>query len=148
MSDKSTLKLKHPGKPPASGYGPVEGGTVFHPDPEGPEGEMLQRRLVPTRGPVHRFKGKLIAEASSWREGKARWQECRLWETEGGAWIAELMGASDAGSERDITTVTVVTPGATEEERRFAVMDGFEWNTLARSMVREQLGWKLERIVP
>lgn len=103
-----------------------------------------RQRIAPTRGPVHRFVGRTIAEASSWKEGKARWQECRLWETEAGAWVAELVGCSDNQLERDIVSVTVVPPSAEEAARRLAVMDGFEWNTLARAMVRDQLGWKLE----
>jgi hypothetical protein len=115
--------------------------------PVGPDAEMIARRLSPTRGPVTKFVGRIIAEATSHKQGKQRWQECRLWETKGGALIAELVGASDAGTERDITTLTVVEPNQDGGRDMFAVMEGFEWNTLARAMVRDQLGWKLERIV-
>lgn len=105
--------------------------------------EFTPQQINQTRGPAIKFKGMLIAENTTNPKGdKDRWQQTELWETEGGAWIAVLIGASDRGKEYDILKATVIEPGADEFARQCAVMDALDWTPCARVMVRK-LKWRL-----
>lgn len=91
-----------------------------------------------TRGPKIRFNGKLIA---SDYDGPL---DLEIWQSEGGALITvtigEMRGREDVRAE-------VVEPMENEQAMHFAVMDHFNWDNRARTMVKEQLGWNLVREV-
>ena len=90
------------------------------------------------RGPTLKFTGLLIAKTEfDMRSGGAMRYE--IWETAGNALIA----VSETNRE---TRAVVVEPGD-EFDMRCAVMDFFDWENRARSMVRDQLKWKLVREV-
>ncbi len=109
---------------------------------EGYEPQTIQQ----WKGPAVQFKGRLLAETSSKRDGAERWQEVEVWETHGGAYVAVLIGASEVGGENDRVTVTVVEPSADEDARRWAVMDALGWTDMARNMAKG-LKWSLVREV-
>lgn len=100
--------------------------------------EMQQKSIRQRRGPTIKFTGALIAKTEFDMRGG---QEMRLeiWQTAGGALVA--VSASD-----EETRATVVEPGE-EMNMRCAVMDAFDWNERARSMVKDQLKWRLQKHV-
>lgn len=114
-----------------------------------PELEFVDIRQ--TRGPHLEFMGKLLAEASTERAGKARWQHVELWETQGGNLVAVIEGRSDVEGEQDIVKASVIDGGMTEAHAdaskgpgpimRRAVIEALDWSPVAREMLRDQLGW-------
>lgn len=55
------------------------------------------------------FTGALIGEASSHASHKDRWSELRLYVTDGGKYVRELVGRSNRRGEIDIVTATVAS---------------------------------------
>lgn len=109
----------------------------FQPRPRSTE-EMEPITIKQDRGPTLKFSGRLIAKTEfDMRSGGAMRYE--IWETAGGALIA----VSKTNRE---TRAVVVEPGD-EFEMRCAVMSFLDWENRARSMVRDQLKWKLVREV-
>ena len=91
-------------------------------------------KISQTRGPRLEFEGKLLCEDDS---GPV---SLEIWQTRGGAYVA-VTEAPMRGDQMD-TRATVVEPGE-EQAMRLAVMDAFDWENRARSMVRKQLKWQL-----
>lgn len=54
--------------------------------------EYREYHIEATHTPSRKFRGKLLASASTWREGADRWKEMRLYETEGGRWVLHSIG--------------------------------------------------------
>lgn len=103
-----------------------------------PTEEMEPVTIKQDRGPTLKFSGLLIAKTEfDMRSGGAMRYE--IWETAGNALIA----VSKTNRE---TRAVVVEPGY-EFDMRCAVMDFFDWENRARSMVRDQLKWRLVREV-
>jgi hypothetical protein len=100
--------------------------------------EMTQKTIRQRRGPAIRFTGAMIAK-TEFDLRDDRTMRLELWQTEGGALIA----VSTTDQE---TRAEVVEPGE-ELAMRCAVMDAFDWHDRARTMVKEQLKWKLVREV-
>lgn len=99
---------------------------------------MHQKSIRQRRGPTIKFTGQLIAMSEfEMRNG----QEMRLeiWETEGGSLIPVSVTA-------DETRAGVIAP-ADEMAMRFGVMDFFDWQDRARTMVKDQLKWRLHLVV-
>lgn len=95
-------------------------------------------RLSASHGPDTHFEGKLVHQYSTQnRDGsKDRWTELRLWETRGGAWIAESVGCSTRGNEREIREVAVIgVPFG--EDIPLRVMEAWGWTTAAKAFARE-----------
>lgn len=108
--------------------------------------DFTEQRMVQSRGPTIEFEGRLIASDSfNLKSGHPSKMTMEIWETRGGALIALTRSESldDDPQWRPITIATVVEPGPDESERRFAIMDAFDWEDRARSMVRKQLKWRL-----
>lgn len=105
-------------------------------------------RLSVAHGQDIHFVGRVIAEYTTQNSGgtKNRWTELRVWQTEGGAWIAESVGASDAGREIDIVEATVIDADTPEQDKRLAVMAAFNWTTAAKAMARLHK-WDVRRVV-
>lgn len=99
-------------------------------------------------GPNLLFDGQIIGEITTQNRGgsKDRWQEVRLWETRGGAWIVENVGCSTREGEREFRSATVVEASDTEMEMRLAVMEWLEWSPPARELSRA-MEWKFNRWV-
>lgn len=100
--------------------------------------EMKQTTIRQRRGPAIRFTGAVIAKTEfDLRDGRE--MRLELWQTEGGALVA--VSTTDQEVRAD-----VVEPGE-EMAMRFAVMDAFDWHDRARTMVKDQLAWKLVRSI-
>ena len=115
------------------------------------KGEASARVTIKqSRGPTIEFEGRLLA-STEWeaREGLMR---IELYQTKGGALIPVTRSTFEDG-RRALVSATVVETGAAgaagfyEQSARFDVMDFWDWTDRARSMVREQLGWTLKRVV-
>lgn len=90
------------------------------------------------RGPTLRYQGHLAAKTEfDTRRGDMMRYE--VWQTPAGALIAVSI------SDRE-TRAVVVEPGE-EFAMRCTVMDFYDWENRARSMLREQLGWRFVREV-
>lgn len=108
-----------------------------------PMTETFERvKFAQNRGPLLVFEGKLLASTEF--ETRAGSMALEIWETPAGAWIATATGTPYDEDSRVIRTATIVPPGDDEMARRCAVMDEFDWEDRARSMVRKQLGWALK----
>lgn len=120
--------------------------------------DYKEQRISVTNGQDVRFKGRLLGEFTTQNKAgtKSRWTELRLWETEGGAWVAESVGCSDNEREVDLTDVAVIEPSdpekkglaamRNEQQLREAVMQHFGWTTAAKAFARE-MGWEVYRRV-
>lgn len=122
--------------------------------------EHTNQRLQVNNGPDVKFAGRCAYEYSTQSKAgdKPRWTELRLWETEGGAWIAESVGCSSKPGEADLRDVLVIEQ--TEEgldatgERQGEiladwinqVMTFFGWSTVAKAFARKA-GWEVVREV-
>lgn len=108
-----------------------------------PEPEYELVKLKQNRGPMLKFMGKLLADEEFTTRGRDPLTIImEIWQTEGGAlvactksWPAEREGHRDQRA-------TVVEPGD-EQAMQFTVMEHFEWEARARSMVKKQLDWVL-----
>ncbi|HUD89955.1 hypothetical protein [Sphingobium sp.] len=103
-----------------------------------PTVEMQQKSIRQRRGPTIKFTGALIAKTEFDIHG-GREMRFEIWQTQGGAFIAV--------SATEEETRAVVVEHGDEMEMRFAVMDFFDWSDRSRSMVKDQLKWRLHRIV-
>lgn len=122
-------------------------------------------RLKITKGPDIEFEGFVVHEYSTQNasESKRRWTELRLWQTRGGAWIAEQCGVSMEGGERDLREALVIDPpklnilelGQPERsealpivpaEAAMEVMDFWGWTSAAKAFAK-QAGWDVTRRV-
>jgi hypothetical protein len=115
--------------------------------------ELENVRIVVNNGQDVHFTGRLVCEYTTQNAAgnKSRWTDLRLWETEGGAWVAESVAASDNDREVDFATVLVIEPGGEDEvpdveAARLAVMDHFGWTTTAKAFAKE-VGWDMKRRV-
>ncbi len=110
----------------------------FKPRPAGPTVEMRKKTIRQRRGPAIRFTGALIAKTEfDTRNGYP--MRLEVYQTEGGAYVS----ASISDVE---TRAHVIEPGE-EAAMRCAVLESLEWAEWARSMLRDQLGWKFVREV-
>ena len=99
-------------------------------------------------GPTIQFRGTLLADTDfETKKGGVKTGDMVLevWETEGGAYIAysELKYSNGAKNRR----ATVIEQPYREDGRdteymQRAVLDAFDWNSHARSMMRDA-GWSL-----
>lgn len=111
--------------------------------------------IAQSRGPRLKFEGRLIASDSFETHGQdvremrmevyqtRREMRMEVYETRGGALIAVTRSDWLDGGKREVVLATVVGLGGDEDARHFAVLDAFDWHDRARSMVRNQLRWKL-----
>lgn len=122
--------------------------------------EFENIEIKQNRGPTLRFSGKLLAEDSHTTKGRDPFEiRMEIWATPAGALIAANYSKPADGSGFEDARATVVEPTIfdpendemalsildrlDEQRMRFAVMDHFDWDRRARSMVRKQLKWSL-----
>jgi hypothetical protein len=122
-----------------------------------------QRFVVNNAADVH-FEGKQIGfyTTQNERKPKDRWTELALWETRGGAWIAEQVGRSSREGEQAIRDVLVIDAQKGTDIRVLAgvmeapteralppsavqkIMEFFGWTIVAKAFARE-MGWDVVR---
>lgn len=103
-----------------------------------PTMEMQQKSIRQRRGPTIKFTGAMIAKSEfTMRDGRD--MRLEIWQTQGGALIPVSITSEE-------TRADVVEPGD-EMAMRFAVLDAFDWQDRARTMVKDQLKWRLHREV-
>jgi len=114
--------------------------------------EYTPTKITPDRSAPLRFNGKCIAE-TEWETNRGDTMRFEIWETAGGALIAVREGDGDDG----YTDALVVEPtepwqdvgkGHPPHGMVDAMLSFYEWHDRARSMVKKQLGWRMERVVP
>lgn len=117
--------------------------------------EFQKVRMAVSHGPDLHFEGRVIGSYSTQNNAgtKDRWTELRLWETRGGAWIAESVGCSSRRGEGEIREAAVIDREedwlrSQEADRRMIaeVMQHFQWTTAAKAFARE-MGWDVIRRV-
>lgn len=109
--------------------------------------ELESFTLPDTKGPTLSFMGRVIAsDQYRTRSREPLNMEMTLYETQGGAYIAQTVASPAEQQGFEDARLTIVEPAEDEQARRFAVMDAFGWTDRARSMVRK-LGWTLRQDV-
>lgn len=106
--------------------------------------EYAKETIKQTRGPRIEFGGRLLCEDDS---GPVHME---VWETKGGALVAVTSANMHDGRDGLDVRAKVVNRGwcstvnaeMDQQIMRFAVMDHFNWDNRARSMVKK-IGWKL-----
>lgn len=110
--------------------------------------EYQKVELIQTRGPVLRFKGKLLGE-TEWDARDGTLMILQVYQTEGGALIAVREGQREGSDKRDDLKAHVVEPIDSLDElaatqiMRFEVLDFFEWTDRARTFAKRVLKWSL-----
>lgn len=105
--------------------------------------EIQTIRISQKEGPTIRANGRLLDSLDAPARAGGRWYGGDLWETTGGALIADSINFSDIEGEQDIHRALILYPDMPDLERRVAVMEHFAWTPQARAMAK-RLGWKLE----
>ena len=105
------------------------------------------KTLKPSRGAPVRFKGRIIAE-TQWTTNEGCWMRFTVWETKGGAYIAQTSGDVPGKPDQVRCSVTVVEPiypSATGERdetaMQIAVLQHWDFHDRAKAMVKRELGW-------
>lgn len=109
--------------------------------------EYQNKTLKPSMGAPVRFTGRIIA-ATQWTTKEACWMRYTVWETRGGAYIAQISGDVPNKPDQVHCTVGVVEPilvnAAGERDdlaMQIAVLDFFDWHDRAKQMLKKQLKW-------
>ncbi len=102
-----------------------------------------------TKGPTIEFTGKQLCE-HEFQAGERTLLNIYLaiYQTEGGALVAESSSLLAMGGGKEFIDTIVVPPIDDVQAMRFEVMDFFDWQQGARNMVTKKLGWSLRRDVP
>lgn len=104
--------------------------------------EFTPQRIGQKSGPKIKFNGRLLDELDMPASAGDRWYGGQLWETTGGAYIADSINYSDVPGEVAVHSALILYADMPELERQIAVMEHFAWTPQARSMAK-RLGWKL-----
>lgn len=107
-------------------------------------------KITPDRSAPLRFNGKLIAW-TQWETNRGDMMRFEIWETAGGALIAVREGGDDGYTDALVVEPVEAWQDSAKGHPPFAMVDAvlgfFQWHDRARSMVKKQLGWRMERIV-
>jgi len=99
-------------------------------------------RIGQKDGPTIKATGVLLDSLDAPRSAGGRWFGGDLWQTVGGAYIADSIHFSDIEGEDDHHRALILYADMDELDRRIAVMEHFAWTPQARAMAK-RLGWKL-----
>lgn len=109
--------------------------------------EMKPKTLKPSRGVPVRFIGRIIAE-TEWDTRDGCWMRFTVWETRGGAYIAQISGDVPSKPDQVHCSVGVVEPiivnsdgDRDETAMQIAVLEAFDWHDRAKAMLKRELGW-------
>ncbi len=101
-----------------------------------------------SRGPRLEFSGKLLCCDTFTTKGRDPLEiELCIYQSEAGALIATSSAVPAERQGHETVKAVVVEPSEDVQEMRFAVMDFYDWELRARSMVTKRLGWSLRREV-
>ena len=104
------------------------------------------KTLKPSRGAPVKFIGRIIAE-TQWDTKDGCWMRFTVWETRGGAYIAQISGDVPGNPDQVHCSVSVVEPITDDAGERdetamqIAVLAGFDWHDRAKAMLKRELGW-------
>lgn len=113
---------------------------------EAAEGEHFE--IKTSRGPTVSFNGKLLCDHEFEAGERTRLAiYIAIYQTDGGALVAESSSLLANGSGKELIDTIVVEPMDDAKAMQFAVMDFFEWAQGARNMVTKKLKWSLRRDV-
>jgi hypothetical protein len=107
-------------------------------------GEWERIEINQARGPRIEFTGRLLAETQF--ETRGEWPvqiKMEIWQTKAGAMIGATYSAKAGYPDTEEADAVVVPYQENEQAMRFAILDHFEWDLRARSMVTKKLGWGL-----
>ena len=102
--------------------------------------EYQAKTLKPSRGAPVRFKGRIIAE-TEWDTRDGCWMRFTVWETRGGAYIAQISGDVPGKPDQVHCSVTVVEPHPNPTAMQIAVLQHFDFHDRAKAMLKRELGW-------
>ena len=102
-----------------------------------------------SRGARLEFSGKLLCCDTFTTSGRDPLEiELCIYQSEAGALIATSSAVPAERQGHETIKAVVVEPSEDVQAMRFAVMDFYDWELRARSMVTKRLGWSLRREVP
>lgn len=105
--------------------------------------EIINIRIGQKAGPKIKATGRILDQLdapSGWHD---RWYGGVLYETVGGAYIADSINFSNVAGEDALHNALILYPDMPDLERWIAVMEHFAWTPQAWAMAK-RLGWKLE----
>lgn len=108
-----------------------------------PEGDIISIRIGQKAGPKIKATGRILDRLDEPASAGDRWYGGILYQTTGGAYIADAINFSSLMGEDDLHNALILYPDMPELERQIAVMEHFAWTPQARAMAK-RLGWKLE----
>lgn len=111
-------------------------------------------KLKPNRSEPLSFKGWLIA-STEWDTKQGEWMSFEIYRTVGGALIVAVEGSIPGAEDRTDLKATVIElePGEAWDGDKppqrmvWAALQALDWHDRARSMVKKQLSWRMERVV-
>lgn len=104
--------------------------------------EIINIRIGQKVGPKIKATGRILDELDEPASRGDRWYGGILYETVGGAYIADAINFSDVLGEVEVHNALILYPDMPELERQIAVLEHFAWTPQARTMAK-RLGWKL-----
>ena len=104
--------------------------------------EIISIRIGQKIGPKIKATGRILNELDEPASRGDRWYGGILYQTVGGAYIADAINFSDIPGEVDVHSALILYADMPELERQIAVMEHFAWTPQARAMAK-RLGWKL-----
>lgn len=104
--------------------------------------EIIAIRIGQKAGPKIKATGRILDELDMPASARDRWYGGILYETVGGAYIADSINFSDIIGEDNLHNALILYADMPELERQIAVMEHFNWTPQARAMAK-RLGWKL-----
>lgn len=106
------------------------------------EDDIINIRIGQKSGPKIRATGRILDELDEPANHDVRWYGGILYQTTGGAYIADAINFSEIPGEVEVHSALVLYADMPELERQIAVMEHFAWTPQARAMAK-RLGWKL-----
>lgn len=104
--------------------------------------EIISIRIGQKTGPKIKATGRVLDTLDTPASAGDRWYGGTLYQTTGGAYIADAINFSSLMGEDDLHNALILYPDMPELERQIAVMEHFAWTPQARAMAK-RLGWKL-----
>lgn len=104
--------------------------------------EIIAIRIGQKAGPKIKATGRILDELDMPASARDRWYGGILYETVGGAYIADSIHFSDIEGEDDHHRALILDAEMPEFDRRMAVMEHFNWTPQARAMAK-RLKWSL-----
>lgn len=104
--------------------------------------EFESIRIGQKEGPTIKATACLLGSLDQPRSAGERWFGGDLWETKGGAYIADSVHFSDIEGEDDHHRALILDADMPEFDRRMAVMEHFNWTPQARALAK-RLKWSL-----